>query len=163
LEEDKMSTEVIDAPIARRGLRPHWATTTTTTFESDIQYVSVASEAARTPTVIYLEVPYARMKFDSLPPTVGKMVLVEGAIEQVGQLEDVLASSGLHPRFPIIGAWRTLSAERTRISPSQSYRDEMLDWDVSIEVAPKRPSGTIAVTLNYSGRGKPTAFNDPWD
>ncbi len=158
-----MSAEVIDAPIARRGLRPHWGTTTTTTFANDMPHVSVASDAAPRPAIIYLEVPYVRMRFDSSPPTVGRVLLIEGAIEQVGQPEDVVASSGWLPRFPVIAGWGTLAPERARIGPSRSYIDEMLDWDVAIEVAPRRPSGTIAVTLNYIGRGKPPSFEDPWE
>ncbi len=46
--------------------------------------------------------------------------------------------------------------------PSRVYLDEMLNWDVAIEVAPRRPSGTLSVTLEYGGRGTPTAFED-WD
>jgi hypothetical protein len=48
-------------------------------------------------------------------------------------------------------------------TPSHFYPDEMLDWDVAIEVAPPRPTGTLSVTLEYGGRGTPTAVEDPWD
>lgn len=48
------------------------------------------------------------------------------------------------------------------VAPSHVYLDEMLNWDAAIEVAPRRPSGTLSVTLEYGGRGTPTAFED-WD
>jgi hypothetical protein len=48
------------------------------------------------------------------------------------------------------------------VAPSHVYLNEMLDWDAAIEVAPRRPSGTLSVTLEYGGRGTPTAFED-WD
>lgn len=47
--------------------------------------------------------------------------------------------------------------------PSRFYADELLDWDVAIEVAPTRPSGTLAVTLEYAGRATPSPTIDPWD
>jgi hypothetical protein len=48
-------------------------------------------------------------------------------------------------------------------TPSKAYVDELLDWDAFIKVAPVRPSGTLMVTLEYGGRGKPTPLRDPWD
>lgn len=51
-------------------------------------------------------------------------------------------------------------AAHWRAVPSRVYLDEMLDWDVAIEVAPRRPSGKLSVTLEYRGRGTPTAFED---
>ncbi len=35
-------------------------------------------------------------------------------------------------------------------------------WDAHIPVAPKRRSGSIQVTLEFGGRGKPTPADDPW-
>jgi hypothetical protein len=48
-------------------------------------------------------------------------------------------------------------------SPSKFYGDELLDWDAAIKVAPMRPSGTLAVTLEYAGRATPSPTRDPWD
>ena len=48
-------------------------------------------------------------------------------------------------------------------APSKAYVDELLDWDEFIKVAPARPAGTIMVTLEYGGRGRPTPLRDPWD
>lgn len=48
-------------------------------------------------------------------------------------------------------------------APSSVYLDEMLNWDVAIEVAPQRPTGVVSVTLDYRGRGTPKAIEDPWD
>ena len=60
-------------------------------------------------------------------------------------------------RVPIGTAAVRLSA------PSSVYLDEMLNWDVAIEVAPQRPTGVVSVTLDYRGRGTPKAIEDPWD
>ena len=40
---------------------------------------------------------------------------------------------------------------------------EWLEWDVSLEVAPIRPAGTLSVVLEYAGRGTPSPTSDPWD
>lgn len=47
--------------------------------------------------------------------------------------------------------------------PSESYLDELLDWDAALEVAPARPSGKLTVTLAYAGRATPSPTRDPWD
>ena len=48
-------------------------------------------------------------------------------------------------------------------APSQCYAEELLDWDAFIKVPPSRPSGTLVVSLEYGGTGKPTPLPDPWD
>src|ERR1700674_4766792 len=45
--------------------------------------------------------------------------------------------------------------------PSSFYPDELLNWDFAVEAAPRRPAGTLTVTLKYAGRGTPTPFEDP--
>src|SRR5260370_29852562 len=40
--------------------------------------------------------------------------------------------------------------------PSSFYSDDLLNWDFAVEAAPKRPAGTLTVTLKYAGRGIPT-------
>ena len=40
--------------------------------------------------------------------------------------------------------------------------EDRLDWDAHIAIAPKRPSGSIRVKLEYGGRGKPSPAEDPW-
>jgi hypothetical protein len=40
--------------------------------------------------------------------------------------------------------------------------EDRLDWDAHIAIAPKCPSGSIRVKLEYGGRGKPTPAEDPW-
>jgi hypothetical protein len=49
------------------------------------------------------------------------------------------------------------------VNPSTFWQDENLDWDLAMEVAPRRPSGTLAVTLEFAGRGQPSPIEDPWD
>lgn len=46
------------------------------------------------------------------------------------------------------------------ITPSLVYSDEILNWDATIEVAPRRPSGMLSVTLEYGGRGTPTPIEN---
>ena len=43
-----------------------------------------------------------------------------------------------------------------------AVEEDRLDWDAHIPLAPKRRSGSIRVTLEYGGRGKPTPADDPW-
>ncbi len=43
-----------------------------------------------------------------------------------------------------------------------TVEEDRLDWDVHIPIAPKRRSGSIRVTLEYGGRGKPMPAEDPW-
>ena len=40
--------------------------------------------------------------------------------------------------------------------------EEVLDWDVTIETTPSRPSGTMQVKLEYRGRSKPIPAENPW-
>ena len=56
----------------------------------------------------------------------------------------------------------SLAEHSLAILPSPVYSDEFLDWDVFMKIAPRRPSGTLSVTLVYGGRGTPTPFED-WD
>lgn len=60
-------------------------------------------------------------------------------------------------RVPIATAAQWLS------TPSTCHLDEMVDWDFAIEVAPRRPTGTVSVTLEFTGRGSPKAIEDRWD
>lgn len=45
-----------------------------------------------------------------------------------------------------------------------AYNEEdILNWDVAIQVPPSRPSGTIRVKLKYNGRSKPIPIESPWE
>lgn len=46
--------------------------------------------------------------------------------------------------------------------PSYSEED-ILNWEVAIEVPPPRPSGTIRVKLKYKGKSKPIPIENPWE
>lgn len=46
--------------------------------------------------------------------------------------------------------------------PSYSEED-ILNWEVTIEVPPPRPSGTIRAKLKYKGRSKPIPIKNPWE
>jgi hypothetical protein len=49
-------------------------------------------------------------------------------------------------------------------TPSRVYAEETLNWDIAIEVAPWRPSGTLHVKFEYGGPGTPTPVDDdPWE
>jgi hypothetical protein len=160
-----MNTAVAEAPVVARGLKPNWATTTTTTIEKDLANVSTTSELGQSPAwSIFAVIPYARLRSRSLPPRAGIAVLLEGAIEQVGYAEDAVASSSLIPHFGAVPVRTSEHSYRYRpLLASPGYGDEILDWDAVVEVTPIRASGTIAVTLEYAGRGIPMPFDDPWD
>ena len=46
--------------------------------------------------------------------------------------------------------------------PTSEELEQVLDWDFAIEAEPKRPKGTITVTLQFAGRDKPLPEEDPW-
>jgi hypothetical protein len=50
-----------------------------------------------------------------------------------------------------------------RLSPSQSYSDELIDWDDFLTESPLRPTGKMKVTLKYAGHAKPTPIKDDWE
>jgi hypothetical protein len=85
----------------------------------------------------------------------------EGSLEQVGYSEDAIAASGAISHFVTTSASRYL--QYGSHLPPPVYKDELLDWDVVIEVEPQRASGILAVTLKYAGRGNPEPFDSPWD
>ncbi len=45
--------------------------------------------------------------------------------------------------------------------PAENSHLDCLNWDVSIEVAPPRPHGTIQATIICAGRGRPAPISDP--
>lgn len=46
--------------------------------------------------------------------------------------------------------------------PAYSEED-ILNWDVAIQVPPPRPSGKIRVKLKYKGRSEPIPIENPWE
>jgi hypothetical protein len=161
-----MNTALAEAPVVGRGLKPNWATTSTSTIEKEIAEVSTTSELGRHPAwSIFAVIPYARLRSRSLPPRAGIAMLFEGAIEQVGYVEDAVTSSSRVRHF---GAASVRTSELSLPShrpllASPGSGDEILDWDVIVEVAPMRASGALTVTLEYAGRGVPLPFDDPGD
>jgi hypothetical protein len=162
-----MTVELAEAHIVGRRFRPHWATTTATTIENELPDISVASEVAlpSEAVIIYVAVPYARMRFSSLLPSLGTVLRLEGAPEQVGHVEDAIETSTFVTHFlaAATASDSPFSHQYRPLLPSLFFKDEVLDWDVVIEVSPPRPSGTLAVTLEYAGRGTPTSVENPWD
>lgn len=152
--------DVAEAAVVRRGFIPHWGRTTTPTIEDERPIFSIASEAAPR-HVVFRALLVAR----AVPPSTGKVLLFVGAPEQVGCFEDAIGSSHVVPDFVASSAWNSLLGPHHygALLPSMAYQDEVLNWDVAIEVPPKRPSGTLTVTLKYAGRGTPTPVEDPWD
>jgi hypothetical protein len=56
----------------------------------------------------------------------------------------------------------TRKCEPMRAMPGPLTEDpDILDWDVTIETPPPHRTGTIKVTLEYAGRGRPRAITDP--
>ena len=162
-----MIAELVEAPVFGRVFKRRWATGTTTTTDNALPDISIASAAVSRPeaNLIYVALPYSR-KLDSLPPNIGRAVPVEGVLEQVGNVEDAIATSHLFPlRVLSIGSLGLLfnSSYHRSLLPSQVHASEILNWDAAIEVAPKRPSGKLTVTLRYAGRGTPSPVENPWD
>ena len=56
--------------------------------------------------------------------------------------------------------WKVFLASLNQ--PTSEELEQVLDWDFAIEAEPKRPKGTITVTLQFAGRDKPLPEEDPW-
>ena len=148
----------VQAPVVGMRMRPRWATTTATSMESEFPEMSGASEADQRPDKmdVFAVVPYVRIGSAlSLPASVGRALMFEGTHEQVGAMEDAIGSSFIVPPL--------LSGSYRRLLPGVFCQEEIWNWDAAIEVAPKRPSGSLTVTLEYAGRGIPTPVETPWD
>lgn len=157
-----MSTLSAEAPDIRRGIRPYWATTTTTTSRAEIPNVSVASDEVSDlrRNVIWFLVHDVSRRWHSLPTH------FEGSFEEFGLLEEAVTTSSA-PQHLMARAWRFLCIAHHRavpqLLPLASEAQELLNWDVTIDPPPKRPSGTIAVAIKYTGRAVPRPVDDPWD
>ena len=53
--------------------------------------------------------------------------------------------------------------QRQHVAFPAYSEEDILNWDVAIQVPPPRPSGTIRVKLKYKGRSKPTPIENPWE
>lgn len=162
-----MNFDEIEAPVVRRAFIPHWGRTTTATIEDEQPDISIASEVAHHHGAFtaLLVAWIAQRMFRAVPPSTGKVLLFEGAPEQVGLFEDAIGSSHVVPHFLALSPWNSVlgPSQYRALLPSTVYQDEALDWDATIEVPPDRPSGTFTVVLKYAGRDTPTPVEDPWD
>jgi hypothetical protein len=162
-----MSMALAEAPVVVQRLRPNWETTTTSSVAKELPDVSGASEVMPRIgwAVSFPVIPYARLRSRSLPPRIGRSLLFEAGLEQVGYIEDATATSGILPNFlpPLVASSLFRYSQYRSPVPAPIYGDEMLDWETVIEVAPNRVSGTLAVTLEYTGRGTPMPVDDSWD
>jgi hypothetical protein len=160
--------DVAQAAVVRRGFSPRWGKTTTTTIEDEQPDISTASEEAPQHAVWgHLFVARLAQRMESpVPPRIGKILLIEAAPEEVGLFEDTVGSSGIVSDFFNVLAWSYVAVVPHRRPPVESsafYADELLDWDFAVETAPKRPTGTLTVTLKYVPRGNSAPFEDPGD
>ena len=57
----------------------------------------------------------------------------------------------------------TFISPRWAATPGPCSSDEVLSWDVLPAPEHKRPSGMIAVNLEYVGRGAPESVEGIWD
>ena len=53
--------------------------------------------------------------------------------------------------------------QRQHVAFPAYSEEDILNWDVAIQVPPPRPSGTIRVKLKYKGRSKPIPIENPWE
>ena len=114
--------------------------------------------------LIYVALPYARNLF-ALPPRIGRVVPLEGVLEQVGNVEDAISTSHFLPAFVLsaCGLGLSFNAHQRSSVPLSVHADEIINWDVGIDVAPRRPSGKLNVTLRYRGRAPSRPIDNPWD
>lgn len=163
-----MSTvDVAEAAVIRTGFSPHWGRTTTTTIEDEQPDISTASGVTPKHVVsrdLFVAWVTQRM-FRAVPVSIGKVLLFEGAPEQVGLFEDAIGSSGIVTHFFNARAWGSVAVGgyRSKGVASPFYADELLDWDFAVETAPKRPTRTLRVMLKYVPRGSSAPFENPGD
>ncbi len=163
-----MNATLADESAVRFGFGRGWATDITT-VGNDIVDASITSDVApRRERELLITIPilhYYAAALGALPANRGRTFFVEEPSDQAGFITDAIASSTYVPHFVAASAWSSVFARRhyRALLPAAFYPEELLDWDASIEVAPKRPSGTLKVTLQYAGRGTPTPVEDPWD
>jgi hypothetical protein len=156
-----------EAPVIRTGLSPRWGRTTTTTIEVGEPNIPATSEIAPKHIVPthFLVAWLAQRTLRVVPQNIGRVLLYEGAPNQVGIFEDAIAGSNILSHSLASSFWNCFSIPSycRALLPSAVDQNEVLNWDAAIEVPPSRPSGTIAVTLKYAGRAKPTPVDDPLD
>jgi len=164
--------DLAETELMRGGLRRYWGRTTTTTIEDEEPDVSISSEVA--PECVSGHLFIALMPQNVLrpiSPNFGKILVFQSAPQEV-----VLVGTGTATLFGVgnpvttsnllssLHAEHAEHAQHARLlRPVANYEEEVLNWDAAIAVAPKRPSGTVSVTLKYAGRGSPTPMEDPWD
>jgi hypothetical protein len=159
--------DLAEAGVVRKGFSPHWGRTTTTTIEDEQLDISTTSEVA--PQHLMLRNLFiawmAQAMSRAVPPSIGKVLLFEGAPEQVGLFEDAIGSSGVVTHFFNAPAWGSVAVGgyRSKGVASPFYADELLDWDFAVEAGPKRPTRTLRVMLKYVPRGSSAPFENPGD
>ena len=162
-----MNLALAEAPVITSALMPNWAETTATTVEREIPHISGTSEIDRAlnQAAAFPVVHYARIRSRSFPAHAGAVMLFEGALEQVGYVEDAITTSTVvyrfmapHPRIFLLNY-----PQYRPLLPSAARREEDVDWDASIGAAPQGPSGKLMVTLKYGGIGAPTPPDSYWN
>jgi hypothetical protein len=162
-----MNATLANEPAVKFGFGRGWATSITTAG-NDIVVTPITSDSAsrrEQQHFIPISILHYYAALGALPANRGRTFFIEEPSDQAGFITDAIASSTHIPHFVAASAWTSEFWHRyyPALLPSAFYPDEMLDWDASIEKAPTRPSGTLIVTLEYAGRGKPTPVEDPWD
>jgi len=160
-----MNATLADRPVVTFGFRPGWRTSITTAG-NEIVDAPITSDLPQQQERELMLIPilhYYPAGVGALPPVCGKTFFVERPSDQAGFITDAIVSSAPLPHPVVASVWREMFTRRYRAAlPAPVYADEVLDWGVSIDTAPKRPSGTLNVTFKYAGRGTPTPVEDPW-
>ena len=100
-------------------------------------------------------VKYLWLLFDTLKtsaPEIHKQYfLIEATEDQIGQPGEEVTTTFPWPSF----------LEQPSFESSLGEED-ILNWDITLQPPPKRPSGSVRVRLTYHGRNKPIPVDDPW-
>lgn len=91
--------------------------------------------------------------------------LMRRSYSDARNISDLLLKNSLGQLADFEGRLETTSSLadfETYFRQREWRKEDILDWEYFIATPPPRASGTIAVKLEYMGRGKPLPAEDPW-
>ncbi len=146
-----------EAPIVeRRYSRPFALSTTSSQQEEPADSPTTFGSASDSTLCLYAYAAHMSEHATASPARMGRFIFVESEDPCHVSSTDGLVS---HPLAQPASCSGDLASNwRTPFTPRSTITQETLDWDYAVS-PPKRPSGTIKVTLSFAGRGKPLSFN----
>jgi hypothetical protein len=143
--------------VERRYQRPFaFSTSTSSQPEEPVQSPTTFGVAPDRTLFLIARAPRSSERAFAAPVRRGSLIFVESEEACYESLAECLISpQWIKPVYRsglLASPWRSLCTAR----PTSAH--DVMDWEYAVP-APKRPSGTIKVTLSFAGKGKPLPFN----